>query len=273
MTPRVTVCIPVYNGEPHVGEAIASVLEQTYTDFELVVVDQQSTDRTVEIVEGFEDPRIRLIHNRETKGVIANWNRAIEESPGELVKMVCADDALRPECLAKQVAALDAHPSAVMVACKRDVIDEQGDVVLRNRGLAGMKGLVPGRDAISRGVRSGTNPFGEPPAVMVRGAVWRDTLPWSGKFPFLVDVEMWLRILQKGDLVAQPEVLSTFRVHGGSASTEMGAEQAQQARALFRDVRERSRVGRVDATLGAVNAEILRWGRVLLYKRLARRAA
>jgi glycosyltransferase involved in cell wall biosynthesis len=273
VSPRVSVCIPVYNGEPHVAEAVRSVLQSTYDDFELVVVDQQSTDRTVELVSAFEDDRIRLVHNTETKGVVANWNRAIEECRGELVKMVCADDAIAPTCIEKQVAALDEHPSAVMAACRRSVVDENGKVVFEGRGLGGMKGLVRGDDAISRCIRTGTNAFGEPPAVMVRADVWKRTLPWSGKFPFLVDLEMWFRILRHGDLVAQPEALALFRVHGGSASTGMGAEQGRQARALFREVREASPVKRHDAAIGALNAEALRWGRVVLYRLLAARSS
>ena len=272
-TPRVSVCIPVYNGEPHVAQAVASVLQSTYEDFELVVIDQQSTDRTVELVSAYDDERIRLVHNTETKGVVANWNRAIEECRGELIKMVCADDAIVPTALAKQVEALDANPSAVMAASRRSVIDDQGKVLMEGRGLGGMKGLVRGDDAISRCIRTGTNAFGEPPAVMVRGDVWKRTLPWSGKFPFLVDLEMWFRILRHGDLVAMPESLALFRVHGGSASTEMGPEQAQQARALFKEVRETSPVKRHDAALGAVNAEALRWGRVVLYRLLAARSS
>lgn len=273
MSPRVSVCIPVYNGEPHVAQAVSSVLQSTYEDFELVVVDQQSTDRTVELVSAHDDERIRLVHNTETKGVVANWNRAIEECRGELIKMVCADDAIVPTALAKQVEALDANPSAVMAASRRSVIDETGKVLMEGRGLGGMKGLVRGDDAISRCIRTGTNAFGEPPAVMVRGDVWKRTLPWSGKFPFLVDLEMWFRILRHGDLVALPESLALFRVHGGSASTEMGAEQAQQARALFKEVRATSPVKKHDAALGAVNAEALRWGRVVLYRLLAARSS
>jgi glycosyltransferase involved in cell wall biosynthesis len=268
MTIPVSICIPVFNGEDHIREAIESVLAQTWTDFELVVVDQNSTDRTVEIVESFDDARIKLVHNRETKGLAPNWTRAVEETSGELVKMVCANDALAPECVERQVADLRAHPSAVLAACRRDVIDESSKVILRNRGLAGMRGLVPGGTAITRCVRTGTNAFGEPPAVMIRGDVWKACLPFSDRYPFMIDVEMWLRVLERGDLVAQREPLSRFRLHASSVSTNSGSQQAREARALFRDVRGRTRVRPQDAALGAVNAELLRWARALVYRRL-----
>ena len=182
--------------------------------------------------------------------------------------MVCANDALKPACLERQVAGLREHPSAVMAASRRDMIDDSGTVVLRRRGLSGLRGLVPGTAAISRCVRSGTNAFGEPQAVTIRGDVWRACLPFSDRFPFMIDVEMWLRVLEHGDLVAQAESLSVFRVHGSSVSMRSGGEQAREARALFHEVRSRTAVRPHDAALGAVNAEVLRWARAVVYRRL-----
>ena len=81
MTPRVTVLMAVHNGEPYVGESVQSVLDQTFTDFELLVVDDASTDATVEIAVGFGDERIRLLRNERNLGQVPSLNRGLPEAP------------------------------------------------------------------------------------------------------------------------------------------------------------------------------------------------
>ena len=115
MTPRVSVAIPTYDGAAHIAACVESVLAQTLEDFELVVVDDASSDRTIEIVRGFDDDRIRVIENEERLGPEGNWNAALEHSRAPLVKILAQDDALRRECLERQVAALDDDPAALFI--------------------------------------------------------------------------------------------------------------------------------------------------------------
>ena len=135
--PRISVVIPVYNGEPFLAATIESVLAQTFRDFELVILDNVSTDRTCDVVRSFQDPRVRFCESQQHVGPGANFNRALAQSRGEYVKLLPADDILYPTCLQRQidVFADPQNEGVVMVSCLRDVIDEQGRRVHRPRAL------------------------------------------------------------------------------------------------------------------------------------------
>src|SRR5215212_10104103 len=109
MTPRVTVGIPVYNGAKYLGQAIESVLAQTFADFELIICDNASTDATAAIALDYaaRDPRVRYARNRENLGVGRNFNRLIELGMGQYFKWLAADDVIAPEFLERCVEALD----------------------------------------------------------------------------------------------------------------------------------------------------------------------
>ena len=258
-TPRVSVCIPAYRAEATIGAAIASVLAQTIDDWELLVLDDCSPDATLVVARAFSDPRIRVDVQPTNVGAEANWNDVVARARGRYVKLLCSDDLLEPTCLARQADALDAHPSAVLAASPRHIIDARGRIVLRARGLGGLRGLVPGPQAARRLVRSGTNLLGEPSAVLFR----RDALDpggaFDGRHPYLIDVELYLRLLRAGDLVAVPEPLASFRVSPTSWSSALARVQGAQARALFHEeaARADSAVTRLDAALGAARTRIL----------------
>lgn len=219
------MCVPVYNGGAFIEETLRSILAQTYRDFELLVTDNRSTDGTVGIVRGFTDPRIRLIINDTNLGAIGNFNAALAEARGERVKIVCADDLLDPTCLERQMAALDAEPGAVLACCARRIIDHRGKGWMV-RCFPGRTGRVPGREASARAIRTGTNPFGEPMAVLMdRVAVLRAG-GFDTNWKFCVDLDLWCRLLAAGDAVIQGEALCSFRVSPGSWSMALGAEQA-----------------------------------------------
>jgi len=107
-TPSVSVCIPVYNGETYLGETIRSVLDQTYGDFELVVLDNGSTDNSGQIARSFGDRRMRIERNSSVMDLVPNWNRLISLCRSPLIKLVCADDLLHPRCLELQVGQIPA---------------------------------------------------------------------------------------------------------------------------------------------------------------------
>jgi glycosyltransferase involved in cell wall biosynthesis len=126
MTPRVTVLLAVHNGEPYVRDAVASMLEQTYRDFEFVIVDDASTDGTVATIESFGDDRIRLLRNAHNLGQVPSLNRGLQEARGDIIARIDADDVSHPQRLAKQVAVLDANPSVALVGSWMTLVDERG---------------------------------------------------------------------------------------------------------------------------------------------------
>jgi glycosyltransferase involved in cell wall biosynthesis len=238
VTPIVSVCIPLYNSELHLADTIRSVLAQSLEDFELIIVDDCSTDQSVEVARSFADPRIRLYVNDKNRGAAENWGRACGLASGTFVKLLCGDDIIYPNCLALQVEAFgDLGSGVALVAARRDIIDSDGRVVLARRGLAGMPTVLRGDDAIRRAVRSGTNPFGEPACVLMR----KDHLVRAGAFrpvtQYMMDLDMWCRLLSYGDLYAIREPLAAFRLQNQSWSHAVARYQSVHAHAFFFELR------------------------------------
>lgn len=138
--PKVSVLMTLYNKGPYVAEAIQSVLAQTFTDFELLVVDDASTDDGLEVVKGFADARIRILESPVNTGRAAAANRGFDAARGEYVAVLDADDIAHPERLAKQVAYIDAHPGTGACGSWTNVVDAP-DQMLR----------LPAEDAACRG--------------------------------------------------------------------------------------------------------------------------
>ena len=128
--PRVSIGLPVYNGENFLEDAIRSVLAQTFDDLELIVSDNASTDRSAEIARDFaaSDPRVRYFRNERNLGAAPNYNRAWAESTGACSSGLSHDDRIMPTYVAATVAALDAMPDAVLCNTVVDYIDEHGTV-------------------------------------------------------------------------------------------------------------------------------------------------
>jgi glycosyltransferase involved in cell wall biosynthesis len=271
--PSVSVCVPAYRAARFIGATIESVLAQTLGDFELVVVDDASPDGTADVVSGFSDGRIRLERNEENLGLAGNWNRTVGLARARYVKVLCDDDTLRPTCLASQVEVMESQPDIALVAGRRDVVDEEGRILLAGRGLAGLEGRIEGRRAIRAAVRAGTNVFGEPVCVLMRDGLVKACGPFSGLRPYMIDLDYWCRMLRYGPLFAQPGTVGAFRVVDTSLSVELARRQAREAIALFQGLRredpETIRGG--DVVLGAARAVGLGLSRGAAYRVLRRR--
>ena len=140
--PRVSIGIPVYNGENFLEDAIRSVLAQTYQDLELVIADNASSDRTAEIGQDFaaSDGRVRYLRNARNLGAAPNYNRVWEQSRGDLFKWLSHDDRILPGYVAATVAALDANPDAVLCNTVVDYIDDRGAIFAHYRSVLGEAG-------------------------------------------------------------------------------------------------------------------------------------
>ncbi|MGN6272330.1 MAG: glycosyltransferase family 2 protein [Protaetiibacter sp.] len=230
MTARVSIVVPAYNNAAYIARTMDSILAQTYTDLEIIVADHASTDGTAEILQHYtRDPRVTLLTTEAGGGAQRNWNRVSQAARGELIKLVCGDDLIHPELVEAQVAAMDASPTAVLAASRRDIVDAQDRPVVSGRGLAGLSGLVGGRSAIRRTVRQGTNIFGEPGCVLMRRDVLERVGWWDDRFPYLIDQTTYTRVLLEGDLVAIDRSLAGFRVSDTQWSVRLARSQAAQA--------------------------------------------
>jgi glycosyltransferase involved in cell wall biosynthesis len=213
--PLVTVLTPVYNGEEFIAECVDSVLAQTYRNFEYVIVDNASTDRTGQIVAGYaaRDPRIRVATNERLVPVIENHNIAIREASPEsrYYKFVSADDAIFPECLERMVAHAGAHPSVGLVSAYR----LQGDWVDLD-GLPYPTTVVQGSTICRWSLLGFPFVFGPPSSHMIRADLVRARDPFYDESALHADEAACYEVLRTSDFGFVHQVLSWSRVHRAS---------------------------------------------------------
>ena len=122
MKPRVSVIMAAYNSEKYIKEAIESVLDQTYRDLELIIVEDAATDHTLQIIQEFSDKRIRLLSNQENRGTLYSMRRAVKAACGEFIAVLDSDDISYPDRIEKQVSFLQTHPDVLLCSTKADLI-------------------------------------------------------------------------------------------------------------------------------------------------------
>ncbi|WP_036320716.1 glycosyltransferase family 2 protein [Microbacterium indicum] len=233
-SPKLSVVIPAFRQADYIEEAMRSVLDQRDVDLELVVADHSSGDGTYEAAERLAgDPRVRLLTTPTGGGAPANWAAVTAAATGEHIKLLPGDDAVAPGSLARQAALLDAHPGSVLTAGRRRIVDERGRAMGPARGLQGLDAFMTGGAAAKAAVRSGTNPFGEPGAVMMRRAALEAAGGWQGRWSYAIDVASYLGVLRHGSFVRDDAVASTFRVSAGQWSVALADEQSAEMRRLF----------------------------------------
>ncbi len=228
--PRVSVLMAAYNGGALIRHSIESLLAQTFEDFEVVVVDDGSTDGTVATIECFQDPRVRLIRNPDNLGVVGARNRAFEHARGNYIAILDQDDLSRPDRLAAQVAFLDAHPGAVMVASDVDIIEN---------GAERPSGRVYGDGGNANAVKWMLH-IGNPlyhSSIMYRGAAARRLGEYLRKdYELCEDYEFYIRLLGQGEIAIMPERLTVIREHSGRASKRFTEALNINAVKLLRDL-------------------------------------
>ncbi len=273
--PSVSVCIPVYRGEQYLAETMRSVLDQTYRDFELVVLDNASPDATGRIARSFGDPRVRVETNPTTVPQPDNWREAVRRCRAPLIKLVCADDLLHPRCLEYQVGPMEADPGLAVVAARRHMVDERSRVLVPRRGLGGLIGVRSSVEVARRVVRNGANPIGEPGSVLFRREHYDAAGGWRPERRWVMDLDMWMRLLQHGEFLGLPETLAAFRVGRTSLSAENEAAIYRQQKAFIEELgaSPHLQVRRVDLAVGRAHAPLGRLRRRALFGMSSRSGA
>ena len=264
--PQVSVCVPVYQGAEYVGRAIESVLAQSFGSFELVVRDNGSTDGTAEVVRSFADPRIRFERAETTVSMPDNWNRTVALSRAPLVKVVCADDVLRPGALGEQVRTLQDDRSVAVAAGRVDMIDSADRVLFANRHVGRhLVGSHRRTDVLRTVVRHGGNPIGPSVSVTFRREDFDAVGGFDGTLLFTMDLDMWVRLLEHGTLHGDRRTAGAFRVHADSESAAATREQFAIQRKFTDDL--------VRHAGGVIRRRDVAAGTIGAYTALARRYA
>ena len=205
--PKISVLIPTYNYAHFLDEAIQSVLNQSFRDFELIIVDNHSTDNTEEVVSKYlSDPRVSYHKNEKNLGLVGNWNMCLSYPKAEYIKFICADDKIHPEMLDKFYAVMELYPNVSLITCDKQLFDGQPWLV-----ELPLRHLQSGKKVIFDTMNS-KSWIGEPTSVMFRksnlnlGSFRKD-------YTLHVDWEMWNRQLTVGDCYIIPEALAYVRAH------------------------------------------------------------
>jgi len=215
--PFFSVLLPAFNAKAHIGAAIRDILAQTFREFELLVVDDGSTDGTSECVAKFSDPRLRLIRFPANQGLVAALNAGLHEARGKWIARQDADDRSRRDRLAKQARLLSENPDKLLVYSQARLIDEWGFWRGKLRPPVEDKGLR--WDFCFR------NPIPHTSAVFPLELA-RDVLGGYRDCKACEDYDLWSRLLRHGKAVGSPETLVSYRNHAASI---MGQEHAVQA--------------------------------------------
>jgi glycosyltransferase involved in cell wall biosynthesis len=214
--PPISVCMPVYNAERYVAEAVESILGQTLGDFEFLILDDGSTDGSLRILErhASRDRRIRLI-SRPNKGLVASLNELVDRARGEFLARMDADDVALPERFARQAEYLRAHPECLVVGCRAWEIDPEGDSLGEYPTLEDHEAI----DAFHFRIRG---PALVHPSVMMRRGAVLDVGGYR-HFPIGEDVDLFLRLAERGRLAGVPEFLLNYRIHEATYSRSPAA--------------------------------------------------
>lgn len=224
--PRVAVILAAYNAERYIVSAVRSVLAQTFTDFELVIVDDGSSDNTLSLLRGVEssDSRVRVISRANTGQTQAAID-GINASSAPLVARMDADDLCKPDRLAKQVAAFDADPDLVLLGGAYDLIDAKG------RLLTTVKQPLD-NDALQKICLTGRTPICQPLAMFRRDAYERAG-GYDPQIRNAEDLDLWLRLGEVGKIACLPNVLLQYRQHRGSISESRQREQIENQKHII----------------------------------------
>lgn len=242
MAPKVSVVMSVYNGQRYLPDAVESILGQTLTDFEFIIVDDGSTDRTSEILHGFRDDRIMLVENSENIGLTRSLNKGLQMARGKYIARMDADDISLPERLEKQVKFLDEHKAV---------------------GLVGSAVVYVDQDEKELGVQRVCTENIHQALLSVEFCWWHSATAfraeclervgaYRGEFRYAQDYDLWLRIAERYDVASLSEPLVKLRLHPESISVARRAHQRAFVLLAVELAKQRRSTGRdnLDALLG-----------------------
>ena len=232
--PKVSVIMSVYNGEEYLREAIDSILNQTFEDFEFIIVDDGSTDRTADILASYRDPRIKVI-NQKHLGIAHAKNKAVKASSGEYIAIMDADDISLPERLEVEASFLNHNRDIGIVSCSNYFVDEYGKTILTRSALIGYV-LIQKKLLEDMCVNHCS--------AMIRRKVFKEVGGYRRAFKCSLDYDLFLRIAEVSKIENIKEPLHKYRIRIDSISVAKKVEQDAYAELARKLVRERRQYGK-----------------------------
>ena len=225
---EISILMPVYNADRYVFQSIQSVLAQTFEDFELIVVDDASSDGTAQILSSIRDRRLRLLTNTSNMGIVGSLNRALGEAGGQYIARADADDFCQPTRIARQRAFFDACPDILMVGT--------GMSVLEHGRISFSRQPVDPDPHVLRWMLHISNPVGHPTMMFPAEVIGRLGEYLREEFLYSEDFDFSHRILRHGDIAVLPEHLVIYRQHGQNATRRHRLRMMDRTAAILRRV-------------------------------------
>lgn len=224
MTPQLSIIMSAYNCEETITPAVRSILDQSFTDFEFIIVDDGCTDLTIPRIKELEDSRIIILSNEENIGLTRSLNKAITRSTGQYIARQDADDISMPGRLEKQITFMDAHPDITVLGTSRGTLDHNGNIISTT--------LLPEEPNYSCFLKRNCLVHG---SIMIRREDLIKTGGYNEVFRFTQDYELWLRIAKDHKIMNLQEPLYGIRRHENRVTLkQMG--QAGLFRTLARNI-------------------------------------
>ncbi len=212
--PLVSVCIPAYNNAGYIKDTIESILGQTYQNIELIIVDDNSKDDTLKIVQSIEDKRVKVYHNDENLGMVGNWNKCLSLATGDYIKLICADDMVDQNAIEIEAKAMMENPTANLVESDTRLVDING----KKTGAFHRyhkSGLVNGKK-VAKASLIFQNFFGAPVNNLIRRTALENVGYFDTSFTYILDFDMWVRLACSGDVFIIHQLLNSFRIRNDS---------------------------------------------------------
>ena len=221
---EILVFVPTYNSEKHLRQCLDSVLQQTFQDWQCVISDDASTDKSVEIAREYEkiDPRFKVLTHEKNVGAANNWNRAKENNNSFATKILCADDYLLKDALKEQLEILQRNQTAIVFS-ERYIVFPSGKKL--HPRLPKYASNISFNDAFKFYINLGRNIFGEPVTALFRTDLFVKSQGFYPKFEYSLDTSGYMAIARGHDVTFDNSIVGAFRVSKSQWSHKLKGKQ------------------------------------------------
>ena len=215
--PLISVVMSVYNDELYLKQSLDSIFAQTIQDFEVIIVDDASSDRTVEIINAYEDDRIRLYRNEENQGLTKNLNRGLSMVRGTYIARMDGDDICYPERFEKQIEWLEKHPDFMLISCRTKMFGEENLISVIQGTPEQLQAMMLIRPVLAH------------PGFMMRRELLDAGFEYDESYRSAQDYNFAVRVAKQFKIGITPQILLNYRVHKKQISSKKGSEQSANA--------------------------------------------
>ncbi len=245
MTSTISVLMPVYNGEKHLCEAIDSILNQTYRDFEFLIINDGSTDKSVEIIQQYEDSRINLIHNKENMGLIYTLNKGLDLANGKYIARMDADDISLPDRLRTQVHFMDTHKDIGICGSWVEAFGGRENIIWK----------YPIDSAeIHCQLLFNCDVIAHPSTILRKNVLIEHNLKYRNEFAYAEDWAFWLEASRYTKIINIGKILLRYRLHVSNVNRVHQKEQNQTIRKIIKKY-----LSELDVDANPEEIEMHRW--------------